>query len=148
MPKDSRPTPEPPPEKLGDRMARLRRARGWNQRELGERTGATSAQISKYERGSHAPRPDVLGRIAEALETTIDYLVTGREAKTRRDTRLRDLLPALESLPQGQRDNLVEFLRALLHAYHVLSLQATRRANSEPEARSGRGPRKSGKLAR
>ncbi|HWM90552.1 MAG TPA: helix-turn-helix transcriptional regulator [Thermoanaerobaculia bacterium] len=144
----SRPAPEPPQETLGDRIARLRRAKGWSQRELGSRTGSRGSQLSKYERGAYDPRPDLLSRIAEALETTLDYLVTGRETKTQRDARLRDLLPALENLPQEQRDNAVEFLTALINAHRIFSPYARRQASGVPEARSGRRSRKSGKLTR
>ncbi|HWM89497.1 MAG TPA: helix-turn-helix transcriptional regulator [Thermoanaerobaculia bacterium] len=144
----SRPAPEPPQETLGDRIARLRRAKGWSQRELAGRVGSKGSQLSKYERGAYDPRPDLLSRIAEELETTLDYLVTGRETKTQRDTRLRDLLPALESLPQEQRDNAVEFLTALVNAHRIFSLYEKRQAVRMPEARPGRRSGRSGKLSR
>lgn len=108
-------------EGLGDRIARLRRTKGWNQKDLADRIGARPTQISKYERGSGLPRPDLLPRLAEALEVSLDYLMTGRgTGETRRDFRLRERVEALEGLPSAQRDNLVAFLDALLAAHQLL----------------------------
>jgi transcriptional regulator with XRE-family HTH domain len=109
-------------ENLGDRIARLRRAKGWNQRELGERIGTNGAQISKYERGDYLPRLDLLSRMGEAFNVSLDYLMTGRR-EPQRDLRLRERLEALETLPGPQRDNLIAFLDALLAAHQVLRRQ-------------------------
>ena len=108
-------------ESLGDRIARLRRAKNWNQKDLADRIGAKPAQISKYERDSYLPRPDVLSRMGEALGVGLDYLMTGRfGGEGRRDFRLRERLDALEALPEGQRDNLIAFLDSLIAAHQVM----------------------------
>lgn len=129
-------------ESLGDRIARLRRAQGWNQKELAEGVGTKPAQISKYERGICLPRPDLLPRLGEALGVSLDYLMTGRSgAEPRRDFRLRERVEALESLPEAQRSNLVAFLDALLAAHQLLRRhqellqQHGGRAASHPERR-------------
>ncbi len=108
-------------ESLGDRIARLRRVKGWNQKELADRIGAKPTQISKYERGIYLPRPDVLPKLGEALGVSLDYLMTGRsDGEPRRDFRLRERVEALETLPETQRSNLVAFLDALLAAHQLL----------------------------
>lgn len=107
-------------ESLGDRIARLRRVKGWNQKELADRIGAKPTQISKYERGTYLPRPDLLPRLGEALGVSLDYLMTGRSGEPRRDFRLRERVEALETLPENQRSNLVAFLDALLAAHQLL----------------------------
>lgn len=108
-------------ESLGDRIARLRRAKGWNQTELADRVGARPNQISKYECGTYLPRPDVLPRLSEVLEVSLDYLMTGRSGtEPKRDFRLRERVEALETLPDTQRTNLVGFLDALLAAHQLL----------------------------
>jgi transcriptional regulator with XRE-family HTH domain len=107
---------------MGDRIARLRRAKSWNQSELGQRVGTTGGQISKYERSSYTPRADLLARLADALEVSADYLLTGRSPEQpRQDFRLRHLVEELELLPREQRDNLVGFLEALLSANRLLT---------------------------
>ena len=108
-------------EGLGDRLSRLRRAKGWNQRELGRRMGLRGSQISKLERGSITPRVDILPRLSEVLGVSADYLLTGRSfGEMQRDYRIRDRVEALETLPEPQRNHLVEFLDALVSAHEVL----------------------------
>lgn len=114
-------------ETLGERMARLRRAKGWNQRELAERAGTKSTQISKFERGTYQPRLETLAKLAEVLESTTDFLLTGRQPKEARDTRLRARLPLLEGLPRELRDVFVEFLDTLLNAHETIGGARKRR---------------------
>lgn len=137
-------------EGLGDRIARLRRAKDWNQKELADRIGARPSQISKYERGSYLPRPDLLPRLAEALEVSLDYLMTGRgTGETRRDFRLRERVEALEGLPTNQRDNLVAFLDALLAAHQLLRrYQELLQQHGSGLAPAAAPPRKAGQRPR
>lgn len=108
-------------EAIGDRLSRLRRAKGWNQKELGRRMGLRSSQISKLERGSVSPRADILPRFSEVLGVSADYLLTGRSfGETQRDYRLRDRVEALETLPEPQRNHLIEFLDALVTAHETM----------------------------
>ncbi len=112
---------------VGERIARLRRSKGWRQRELASRIGCSLQQISKLERGCWMPRVYVLVRVGEIFNVTADYLLTGRGPRNPGiDLRLRERLPALEGLPEPQRDSLVSFLDALImaHRYAGISLPA------------------------
>jgi len=111
---------ELPQEGLGDRIARLRRTKGWNQKELAERLGVRSNQVSKFERGTYQPKPGILGPLAETLGTTVDFLLTGREARVQRDQRLRNLLPLLENLPEDLRDALVSALEGVVKVHNLI----------------------------
>lgn len=108
-------------EGLGDRLSRLRRAKGWNQTELGKRMGVRGSHISKLERGSVIPRADILPRLSEVLGVSADYLLTGRSfGEMQRDYRLRERVELLETLPEPQRNHLIEFLDALVSAHQTL----------------------------
>ena len=108
-------------EGLGDRLSRLRRAKGWNQTELGRRMGVKGSHISKLERGSIIPRADILPRLSEVLGVSADYLLTGRSfGEMQRDYRIRDRVESLEMLPEPQLNHLVEFLDALVSAHEIL----------------------------
>jgi len=112
---------------VGERIARLRRSKGWKQKELASRIGCSLQQISKLERGHWMPRISVLVRVGETFNVTTDYLLTGRGPRNPGiDLRLRERLPALEGLPEPQRDSLVAFLDALImaHRYAGISLPA------------------------
>jgi transcriptional regulator with XRE-family HTH domain len=112
---------------MGERIALLRRSKGWKQRELASRIRCTLPQVSKLERGLWMPRASLLLGVSQTFNVTTDYLLTGREPRNPDiDLRLRERLPALESLPLPQRDALVEFLDALVlaHRYAGFSLPA------------------------
>ena len=131
-------------EALGDRLSRLRRAKGWNQRELGRRAGLRGSLISKLERGSITPRVDILPRLSEVLGVSADYLLTGRSwGETQRDYRLRDRVEALELLPEPQRNHLVEFLDALVSAHEVLKkYEEVSEPRRKAAAKQGTRPRR------
>jgi len=60
---------------------RLRQLRGFDitQEEFAERLGVSQSQLSKYERGVAAPPADILLRIKERCQVSIDWLLTGEE---------------------------------------------------------------------
>ncbi len=59
---------------LHDKIRRLRQERSWTQAELGEMISIHQKQISSYERGVTVPSTDILIKIAEAFDVTLDYL--------------------------------------------------------------------------
>ena len=140
-----------PPEKLGDRIARLRRSLGWNQAELADRAGCKPHQISKYERNAYEPRLSILSRLAAILGTSTDYLITGKEAAPAGPDQLIALWPFLERLPLGLRNELAEFLRTVLYAQSLLGLSELdwqRRPSSPADIPARRGRRNRAKRSR
>jgi transcriptional regulator with XRE-family HTH domain len=127
-------TEKPIVRQVGQRIARLRRSKGWKQKELASQIGCSLQQISKLERGGWMPRVSVLLQVGETFNVTTDYLLTGRGPRNPGiDLRLREQLPALERLPKPQRDSLVAFLDALImaHRYADISLP-TEEGQGEP----------------
>ena len=61
--------------KVGDTIAALRKQRNMTQAELGERLNVTFQAVSKWERGETLPDTALLPALAEALETSIDYIL-------------------------------------------------------------------------
>ena len=59
---------------LGERIRRLRHERDWSQTQLGQKLGVHQKQISGYERDIHTPSTDVLIRIAELFDVSLDFL--------------------------------------------------------------------------
>jgi transcriptional regulator with XRE-family HTH domain len=100
---------------------------GWSQRELAAQIGEKGNQISKFETGAYEPSLETLSKLSQALETTADFLLTGREPKEVYDAQLRARLPLLESLPPELRDVVVEFLDTLLKTHETIR-RARRRA--------------------
>ncbi|HWM89821.1 MAG TPA: helix-turn-helix transcriptional regulator [Thermoanaerobaculia bacterium] len=106
----------PPPEGLGDRISRLRRKKKLSQGDLAERIGTSNHQLSKYERGIHEPSLELLSRIARTLDTSTDFLITGKEPAS------RDQPFGLESLSPELREPLTEFLGSVMKADTVIRL--------------------------
>ncbi len=64
-----------------------RNAKGLSQGALGEKVNVQKSAISKYERGDIQPSQDVLIKLAEVLDVSIDYLL-GREPVKSRSVRV------------------------------------------------------------
>jgi transcriptional regulator with XRE-family HTH domain len=121
------PEPATHGEQLGERISQLRLSAGLSTAELARRVGVQGVQMSNYERGGYKPRISVLGRIAVALGTTTDYLLSGHGGGG-----LEAIWPLLSGLPAEQRANLVEFLEALLKVHGLT--QREQRVAETPRA--------------
>ena len=61
-------------EKIGQQIAQLRKEKGLSLRELSERCGVTFQNINKIENGKYNTGIDILGKIADALDSSIDLM--------------------------------------------------------------------------
>ena len=59
---------------LADRIRLLRQERRWTQAELAEKLEVHQKQVSSYERGVNVPSTQILIKLAEAFDVTLDYL--------------------------------------------------------------------------
>ncbi|MBQ3013849.1 MAG: helix-turn-helix transcriptional regulator [Clostridia bacterium] len=65
--------------KVGNQIAELRKLKGLTQSELGERLCISFQAVSKWERGETLPDTAILPDLANVLETTTDFILTGGE---------------------------------------------------------------------
>ena len=65
---------EPQRQRIGQRIAQLRKERGLTQQELAERTGMQQGNIARIEAGKYSARFDTLQTIAEAMGLTVDFV--------------------------------------------------------------------------
>src|SRR5438270_487883 len=102
-----------PEETVGQRIRRLRLARGLSQRQIAA-SGVTYAYISRIENGGRKPSLKALRTIARKLDVDPEYLETGNpvSAGDDRELRLRDA--ELELRLGGDLDRVEELLRGLL----------------------------------
>lgn len=68
-------------ESLNDRIKKLRKNAGMTQAELADKLGVTDKAVSKWESGEGDPSLSLLTSLASVFDVTMDYLVTGKEAK-------------------------------------------------------------------
>ena len=65
---------------FGERLAALRKERGMSQEELAEKLQLTRQTISKWETGASTPDLELLARLAELLDISVDGML-GREVR-------------------------------------------------------------------
>lgn len=59
-------------EKIGERIAEIRKVRGYSMRQLAEMSGVNFANIYKIENGKYNVSIDILGKICDALGCRIE----------------------------------------------------------------------------
>jgi transcriptional regulator with XRE-family HTH domain len=57
------------------RLQQARELRAWSQAELAQRAGTHESSIAHYENGSRKPSFDAIGRLADCLDVTTDFLL-------------------------------------------------------------------------
>jgi len=96
---------------VGKRIKELRRGKLMTQQELSKSSGVAQATISEYENDvTTEHRAIVLMKIAAALETTPDYLLTGKGEKDLNNVRFlkSELINIIDQLtPEAQAAILV-----------------------------------------
>jgi transcriptional regulator with XRE-family HTH domain len=75
---------------IGKRIRKRRQILEMTQKELAEAIGVTPQHISAIEQDKRDPSLSSLGKLAEELGVTIDYLVTGKESV------ITDTIPAIK----------------------------------------------------
>lgn len=66
-------------DRIGQRIAQLRKLTGLSQEQLSERAGLQRTHVSRIEAGKYAVMLETIQAIAEALGMTVDIVDTGLE---------------------------------------------------------------------
>ena len=108
-------------ESLGQRLARLRKERGWTQKQIAERTGLIQELVSNYETDKLRLNADMILRFAEVLEVSTDELLRGGKArptaaKKQPSIKLVRRMEQIESLPLYEQRALLTTIDKFLAA--------------------------------
>jgi transcriptional regulator with XRE-family HTH domain len=60
---------------FSDKVKQLRTEKDWSQEDLAEKVGVSQKQISAYENGVSFPSQEILIKITEIFDVSLDYLV-------------------------------------------------------------------------
>jgi transcriptional regulator with XRE-family HTH domain len=91
---------------LGNRIAQLRKQKNMSQTDLAKQAGVSYAQIGRYETKGAQPPAEVLRMIAEALDTTSDYLISGdKDEKAQAALKDIELLRQFKAVEQMNDDD-------------------------------------------
>ncbi len=86
---------------LGTRIKRLRQDRNWSQAQFALKLKVHQKQISGYERDVHVPSTDLLIRVADLFNVSLDYLAfEDRNDSLQVQIADRDLLQKMEAIDQ------------------------------------------------
>lgn len=98
-------------ETLGQRIARLRKERGYTQVKLAKKIGITQVLISDYERNRIRPHYEMIIRLALALKVTSDELLGLKQTKTdggKQSLKILRRMKKIETLPPAQQKILLK----------------------------------------
>jgi transcriptional regulator with XRE-family HTH domain len=124
------------------KLASLRKKKGFSQKELADLIGLHVIQISRYETGSSQPTLDVIRKLSRSLNCTADELIFDINDRGP-DSDLRLQFEAISSF--SSEDKLI--VKAVLEAL-ILRHEARRWSSSVPIAQKSTKPAKPAKLAK
>jgi transcriptional regulator with XRE-family HTH domain len=104
---------------LADRIKQLRQQRGWSQTQLAKKLNVHQKQISGYERGIHSPSIELLIRMAELFNVSLDYIAfDNREDKNIVPIADRELMQAVQLIDQLSAEDRAT-IKAVLNTFIV-----------------------------
>jgi transcriptional regulator with XRE-family HTH domain len=101
---------------FGDRLYKIRKARGITQQELGDKIGVTKRVIAFYE-GDHAgPTPELLQKMTAGLNVSVSHLLGQKPIQDIKETikpSLRKYIDTLQKLPPKDQKAAIRMIDAL-----------------------------------
>ena len=97
---------------LGQHITTLRKSKKISQNDLGKQVGTSGDIIGRYERDEVKPSIEVVIKIADALDTSIDFLVGKTSIEVDKDTLKR--LQEIEQLNNDDQKHLFALMDAFL----------------------------------
>ncbi len=104
-------------ESIGQRIARLRKEKGFTQAQLAEQMGLVQALISEYERGKIRLYDEMIARFAIALDVSADILIGLKQSKSKSSQPSLQIvrrLKKIEELSQSQQKTLFQTIDTFL----------------------------------
>ena len=101
---------------FGARLKELRTRADWTQKELAAKLGIHVQQLIRYEAGANVPTAESLVVLAELLETTTDFLLTGNQsdAKPLHNVRLLERFRALQQFTPESQETVINVIDAII----------------------------------
>lgn len=101
---------------FGKRIKALRKQKRWPQKELAQKLGVQYQLLNKYECGLHAPPIDKMLLLADSLETTVDFLLSGShsEGMPIHNHRLLERFRALEGFQTDDQEAIIKLIDAFI----------------------------------
>jgi transcriptional regulator with XRE-family HTH domain len=108
---------------LGNRIQELRKQHKLSQVELATKIEISKSQMIRYENKGVQPPADILNKLADVLNTSVDFLINGNsdeKAKaTLKNTELLQRFRELEALPEREQSVLLEIISAYIRDFRT-----------------------------
>lgn len=111
---------------LAENIKKIRKKKGWSQKELGEMIGSHLSHINRIETGKQNPSLEVLIKLADALEVSIDGLVRGSEEDFKEirieDKNMAERIKLLNTMDPEDRKAVIRVIDAMLTKKKILRI--------------------------
>jgi len=108
---------------LGKRIQEQRKLIGLTQAQLAAKIEVSHTQLTRYESKNVQPPADVLQRLSEIFDISIDYLVNGNQSdkveQTLKDAELIKNFKQLDQLPEEEKKSILRVLNALIRDFNA-----------------------------
>ncbi len=114
---------------FGKNLERIRKGKKMSQAKLGELLGLTQQMVSSYEKDLSSPNVDVLIKIADYFNVSIDSLVEHVVKKPDDDNSQSRFLRYYENLNENDRDKCITIVQTLLEDREMSQHRKSRKNN-------------------
>ncbi len=107
---------------FGKNLTRIRKAKGFTQKKLGELIGVSNRVIAYYEKETNYPPAHLIAPLSEALEVSTDELLGIKKSKLSVDTEnvaLWRKLRVVESLPKKDQKTILQYIDIVAKHRHA-----------------------------
>jgi transcriptional regulator with XRE-family HTH domain len=101
---------------FGARLKVLRKKNNWAQKELAAKVDIRFQQLNKYESGLNIPPAEMLVKLADVLDVSVDFLLTGNpvEDSPLASSRLFKRFQVLERLAADDQETVIKVIDAMI----------------------------------
>ena len=111
---------------FAERLKELRKRKGFSQAQLAEMMNVHFAQVSRYERGETKPNSEAMTKLAHALDTTVDFLMSGASDDVAQnaglDKEIISRFKQIQTLSQDNKKTVLSFLDAFIAKEKIQSM--------------------------
>lgn len=101
---------------LPDKLKTLRQNKRWTQKELAEKINTDKYNISRYECGLTTPSLDMIIKLANIFQTSIDYLVFEDDKDgIIKDPTLRRYFEKIENMKDDDKEAIKKVVEAMIY---------------------------------
>lgn len=107
---------------LSEKIKQVRQSKGWTQAELALKLNIQQKQVSFYESATFNPSADVLIKLAEVFDVSLDYLALDSEQKESvkiRDREILRLAEAIDNFDENAKSTAKEMLKLIVRQNHI-----------------------------